>query len=55
MTNPPPPKKPAAWPAGENKTLDDCFDLIDQLDDIGDPDVDALFNYAQRAAAELFD
>lgn len=56
MINPPPPKKPAPWPTGASNPLDDCFDFIDQLDEIGDPDVDALFDYAQRAAAaESFD
>lgn len=51
----PPPNKAAPWPGGPSDALDDCFDLVDQLDEIGDPDVDALFNYAQRAAAETFD
>lgn len=51
----PPKKNTAAWPARPADTLCDCFDLVDQLDDIGDPDIDELFNYAQRAAAETFD
>jgi hypothetical protein len=56
MTTPPAKKPSVPWLNLSADPLDDCFDALDQLDDVADSDLEDILCTAQRVAdGESFD